>query len=213
MSLSSFLKKFLFTGLFFLAIMVLPNPLSDKLTTTVHASNEISIDDDSSRIKLNVKSKEMVRDEEYTLKVYRTLKKQRVIFRSSKSSIVSVKKTEDKEAVLCANEIGEATITAYVKEGFKTVATLKCNITVTPPAISIKIIDNRITIKKGDIASIRKELKPSTTAEVPVYYTNKPDVISISSKGVIKALEKGSAYLYAYINNGSKFDYCIIEVV
>lgn len=178
---------------------------------TVKAS-EIETDEDASKIKLNVKSKSCVIDETYTIKVYRTSKSQKISFKSSDSSIVTVKKTDDKQAEIVANEVGEATITAIVKEGSKTVTTLKCDITVTPPAISIKLIDGKLKLSVDDKVSLKKELKPSTTSEIPTFISSNPNVATVSSRGVVTAVSEGKTYVYAAIDSGA-MDRCLIEVV
>lgn len=211
MRLSSFMKKLSLTALLFLAFLLLPNPISDKMVCTAKAS-EIDNDDDTCRIKLNVKSKSCVKDETYTLKVYRTSKNQKVSFKSSDSSIVTVKKTEDKEAAITANEVGEATITVTVKEGSKTITSLKCDITVTPPAVSVKIINGKITLSENEKVKLKDELKPSTTCETPTFISLDTSVVTVSSGGVITAVGEGKTYVYAVIDNG-RYDRCLVEVV
>lgn len=210
MKLSSFLKRLSFTGLLFLAFTLTPNPLSNHITETVEAS-EVDTDEESSKIKLNVKSKSLILDETYTIKVYRTSKNQKISFKSSDSSVVTVKKTDDKEAEITACEIGEATITVTVKEGSKTITSLKCDVSVTPPAVSVKLIDGKIVLKADDKITLKKELKPSTTSETPTYITTNPNIITVSSRGVVTAVSEGKAYVYAFIANGT-YDRCLIEV-
>ncbi len=211
MRLSLLMKRLSISALLFLAFFFVPNPVSDTMIGTIKAS-EIETDEDASKIKLNVKSKSCVIDETYAIKVYRTSKSQKISFKSSDSSIVTVKKTDDKEAEIVANEIGEATITVTVKEGSKIVTSLKCAITVTPPAVSIKLIDGKIKLSAGDKVSLKKELKPSTTSEIPTYYSSNPNVVTVSSRGVITAIKKGTAYVTATIESGAA-DSCIIEVI
>lgn len=212
MKLSSFIKKLSFTAILFMAFLLLPNPVSDRFTCVAKASSEIDTDEDASKIKLNVKSKSLILDETYTLKVYRTSKNQKISFKSSDSSIVSVKKTDDKEAEITACEIGDATITVTVKEGSKTITSLKCDVTATPPAVSVKIIDGKITLAKDDKVSLKRELKPSTTSETPTFVSSNTNVATVSSRGVVTAVGEGTAYIYAIINNGT-YDRCLVEVV
>lgn len=212
MKLSSFIKRLSFTAILFMAFLLLPNPVSDRFTCVAKASSEIDTDEDTSKIKLNVKSKSLILDEAYTLKVYRTSKNQKISFKSSDSSIVSVKKTEDKEAEITACDIGDATITVTVKEGSKTITSLKCDVTVTPPAVSVKIIDGKITLVTEDKVSLKKELKPSTTSETPTFVSSNTNVATVSSRGVVTAVGEGTAYIYAIISNGT-YDRCLVEVV
>ncbi|MBR3772807.1 MAG: Ig-like domain-containing protein [Clostridium sp.] len=210
MKLSSFLKRLGFTGLLFLVFTLTPNPLSSRFVETVEAS-EVDTDEEASKIKLNVKSKSLILDEAYTIKVYRTSKNQKISFKSSDSDIVAVKKSEDKEAEITACGIGDTTITVTVKEGSKTIASLKCDVSVTPPAVSVKLIDGKISLKPDDKVSLKKELKPSTTSETPTFITTNSNVVTVSSRGVVTAVSEGKAYIYAFIANGT-YDRCLIEV-
>lgn len=210
MKLSSFLKRLSFTGLLFLVFTLTPNPLSSRFVETVEAS-EVDTDEEASKIKLNVKSKSLILDETYTIKVYRTSKNQKISFKSSDSDVVCVKKTDDKEAEITACAIGDATITVTIKEGSKTITSLKCDVSITPPAVSIKLIDGKITLKTDDKVSLKKELKPSTTSETPTYISSNPNVVTVSSRGVITAVDEGKAYIYAFISNGT-YDRCLVEV-
>ena len=212
MRLSSFMKKLGFSTFLFLTFLLLPNPLSDRFICTAHASSEISTDDDTSKIKLNVKSKSMIIDDDYTLKVYRTSDNQKITFKSSDTSVATIKKTDDKEAKITACEVGETTITVTVKEGSKTIASLKCEVSVTPPAVSVKLIDGKIFLVTGDKATLKKELKPSTTSETPTYFSSNPNVVTVSSRGVVTAIKEGEAYVYAFIQNGT-YDYCLVKVI
>ncbi len=211
MKLSSYMKRLGFSVFLFMTLFLLPNPLSDKFVCTAQASSEISADDDTSKIKLNVKSKSMIVDDDYTLKVYRTSDNQKITFKSSDTSVATIKKTDDKEAKITACEVGETTITVTVKEGSKTIASLKCEVSVTPPAVSVKLIDGKITLTTGDKATLKKELKPSTTSETPTYFSSNPNVVTVSSRGVVTAVGPGKACVYAFIENGT-YDYCVIEV-
>lgn len=205
------MKRLGFSVFLLMTLFLLPNPISDRLTCTVQASSEIGVDDDTSKIKLNVKSKSMIVDDEYTLKVYRTSDNQKISFKSSNTSVATIKKTDDKEAKITACEVGETTITVTVKEGSKTVASLKCEVSVTPPAVSVKLIDGKLTLTTGDKATLKKELKPSTTSETPTYFSSNPNVVTVSSRGVVTAIGPGTACVYAFIENGT-YDYCVIEV-
>lgn len=211
MKLSSFGKRISLCVFLFLALFLLPNPVSDRFVFTAKASSDVNTEDETSKIKLNVKSKDLILDDEYTLKVYRTTEKQKITFKSSEPSVATVKKTDDKAAKISACEVGKTTITVTVKEGSKTITSLKCEVTVTPPAVSIKLIDGKTSIRVGDKVTLKKELKPSTTSETPTYISSNTNVVTVSSRGVVTAVGEGKAYLYAIINNGT-YDYCIIEV-
>lgn len=208
-------KRFFIFSFLLLFFSFIPLPvISDFVHTTSVKAAEVQ-DDDDTKVKLNVNSKSLVLDETYDIKVYRSTDNQKISFKSSDSSVVSVKKTDDKEAKITANDIGDAVITVSVKEGFKTVATLKCDISVTPPAVNIKLIvggkNNKVEITVGDKTYIRYELKPATTSETPRFISSDSDVVTVSSKGVITGISSGHATIYACIDNG-KYDLCTVYV-
>lgn len=211
MKLSSFGKRISLCVFLFFVLFLLPNPVSERFVFTVKASSDTNTEEDTSKIKLNVKSKDLILDDDYTLKVYRSTEKQKITFKSSDTSVAKVKKTDDKEAKISACEVGEATITVTVKEGNKTIASLKCEVTVTPPAVSIKLMDGKASIHVGDKITLKKELKPSTTSETPTYFSGNTNIVTVSSRGVVTAVSEGETYVYAIINNGT-YDYCIIKV-
>jgi len=211
MKLSSVLRCIVI-GCFFLLIPLLDIPNLSLDDSVVKASDYVKADDDeNSKIKLNVNSKSIVNDDTFDLKVYRTQKNQKITFKSNDTSICTVKKTDDKEATITACSVGTATITVTVKEGFKTIESLKCEITVTPPAVSIKITDGKATMVVSDKLTLRKELKPSTTSEVPIYVSSNPKIVTVNSKGIITALAPGKVKITATISNGES-DSCIITV-
>lgn len=210
-----FNKRILFFSFLLLLFSFAPvSGISNFLHTTAVKAAEIS-DDDDTKVKLNVNSKSMVLDETYTIKVYRSTDNQKISFKSSDSSIVSVKKTDDKEGRITAKDVGDAVITVSVKEGFRTVATLKCSISVTPPAVSIKLIvggkNGKVEVSLGDRKYIKYELKPATTSETPRFISSDSDVATVSSKGVITGISPGHATIYACIDNG-KYDLCSVYV-
>lgn len=213
MKLASVIRRIALTC-FFLAIPLLNLPFGNHFlpAVTVKAAEVTKNDDeDNLKIKLNVNSKSIVNDDTYDLKVYRTQKNQKITFKSSDTDVCTVKKTDDKEATITACSVGKATITVTIREGFKVVESLKCEITVTPPALSIKITDGNANIKVGDKFNIKKELKPSTTAEVPVFTSSNPKVATVSSKGIVTAVAPGKVKITATISNGET-DSCSITV-
>lgn len=169
-------------------------------------------DKDNSAIKLNLKKKSLVKEDSYTLRIYNTNKDQRIKVSSSSRNVVTINKESQTEYVVIGESVGECTITVTVKEGFNTTAaTLKCKITVTPPAVAIKFTDNTYYVKVDDKLSLDTELKPSTTAEKPIYESRNKDVATISSSGVVTGQSVGVTYIYASIANG-KSDRCKIVV-
>lgn len=172
-----------------------------------------SVNDETSKITLNLKSKDLVKKESFSLNVYRTSKGQSVSFKSSNKNIVSVEKTAAKSALITGNKAGTATITVKVKKSFKTITTLTCKITVTPPAISVKLPFPVINLEPAEKYLIGDDviIKPNITAEIPTYKSSDPDVASISANGILTAHSEGETTIKVQIENG-KSDTCKVIV-
>lgn len=159
-------------------------------------------------IKLNVKTKALVKDTKYTLKVYNLSGNQKASFKSSDSSIASV----DEEGVVCGIANGTAVITVTVKDGLKTVASLTCEVTVGPPAISVKWTKSEIVLAVGKRMTLKTILLPYNTAEAVKFYSSDTEIATVTSTGKITAKSEGDTYVFAMIDNG-KFDFCKVTVV
>lgn len=168
---------------------------------------------DKSKISLNLKSKELVKSDSFFLNVYRTSDDQTVTFKSSNKNVASIEKTAAKSALIKGNKVGTATITVKVKKSLKTVTTLTCKITVTPPAISIKLPFPVINLTPKDKYLLSDDIiiKPNTTSEIPTYKSSDPSVASISTSGIITAHSKGETTIKVKIANG-KSDTCKVVV-
>ena len=169
--------------------------------------------DDNNKITLNLKSRDLVKKESFSLNVYRTSKEHTVTFKSSNKEVVSVEKTAAKSALITGNKVGTATITVKVKKSFKTITTLTCKITVTPPAMSVKLPCAVIYLEPNDKYLLGDDvvIKPNITSEIPTYKSSAPDVASISTSGIITAHSEGETTIKVKIDNG-KSDTCKIIV-
>lgn len=179
-------------------------PLTSNNTVRVETD-----ENDLSRIKLNVSSKTLVKDDSYTLSVYCTTESQKVSFSSGDTDIVSVEELEDeKKCVITGLKVGTTTITVSVKDGTgflaKTVKTLTCDVTVGPPALSIKFLQDSVTVKVGERVNLysKLEIKPGNTAELPVYSVRDALIGSMSSSGYFSAKSTGKTVVTAEIKNG-----------
>lgn len=170
-----------------------------------HAS---SVGEEQNELKLNVQSKSLVKDNSYSLKIYNIQNSYKTTFKSSSNSIASV----DENGVITAVDFGTAIITVTVKDGFKTISTLQCDVLVGPPAISVKLTKSEITLSVKRKTSLTAILKPNNTVEEAKYSSNDPDIATVSIGGRITARSVGVTYIFASINNG-KYDMCKVTVV
>ena len=128
---NNLLKKcFITLGLFLFFTIFVPIPVAGNIIVAKASNTQ----QEQSDIKLNVKRVSIVKDNTYALKVYNTTDNHKVTFKSSSDSIAKV----SDDGTITGTDFGNATITVTVKEGFKTIATLDCEVTVGPPALSIK---------------------------------------------------------------------------
>ena len=159
-------------------------------------------------LKLNVKTKTLVTEKTYSLKVYNLADNQTVTFKSDHPEFASV----DENGLVSANAVGVAIITATVKTATKTVAQLECEITVGPPAISVKLTRPTIILMNGRKALLKTILQPLNTVENVKFSSLDNLIASVSSAGRITARSIGTTYLVAAIDNG-KYDTCQVIIV
>lgn len=197
-------KKCLLAFGIFLFLSVLLPPVFGN-TAVASATTD---DEEQTSMKLNVKSKSLVKDSTFSLKLYNVTESQKVSYKSGDTSITTV----DDSGLISAVDFGTASITATVKEGTKTVATLDCSITVGPPALSIKLTKSELTLTVGDKTSLTAILKPNNTVEEAKFWSNDSGIASVSIGGRITAKTAGVTYIFASIGNG-KYDYCKVTIV
>lgn len=159
-------------------------------------------------IKLNVKSKSLVKGKTYTLKVYNLNDNQKVSFKSNVSNIVSV----DEDGLITGLDYGTAAITVFVKEGNKTILTLTCDILVGPPAISVKWTKTELLLTVGKRTTLKTILQPYNTVEEAKFFSADTSVATVSTSGRITAKSIGSTVIYTILDNG-KYDCCTVTVV
>ena len=159
-------------------------------------------------LKLNVKTKTLVTEKTYQLKVYNLADNQTVTFKSDHPEFASV----DENGLVSANAVGTALITATVKSATKTVTQLECEITVGPPAISVKLTQPTIILMDGRKALLKTILQPLNTVEKAKFSSLDNLIASVSSAGRITARSIGTTYIVAAIDNG-KYDTCQVIVV
>lgn len=177
------------------------------LTLGVFAS-PVSAKAAAPELKLNVKTKTLVTEKTYSLKVYNLADNQTVTFKSDHPEFASV----DETGLVSAVAVGTAIITATVKTDTKTVAQLECEITVGPPAISVKLTRPTIILMNGRKALLKTILQPLNTVENVKFSSLDNLIASVSSAGRVTARSIGTTYLVAAISNG-KYDACQVIVV
>ena len=109
---------------------------------------------------------------------------------SSKSSVVFV---NSKSGKLKAKKPGTAYITVQLNSGVKA----KCKVKVQKSAVKTKSITvgkSKVILRKGKTYTIPVKRKPITANDGKMTFkSSKPKIVSVSSKGKIKAVRKGKA--------------------
>jgi uncharacterized protein YjdB len=182
---------FILLGLLLLFTILLP------LTPLVRGKEVFakSIEEEKNDYKLNMKSKTLVKGKTFPLSVYNLNKNSKVSFKSGDSEIASV----DNEGVVTANKVGDTTITVVVKDSSST-TTLSCDITVGPPAFSVKLTRSRIILEKDKSDLLRVILKPTNTPEDAAFQSNDKTIVYVSPGGRVDANDYGYTNLFARID-------------
>lgn len=167
--------------------------------TTAYAAEKSA--DETTAISLNATSANVVIDDTYTLRVYNTQAEQTIICKSSDSKIVSVKASKESSSafILKGQKCGTAEITIRIKEGLTTVNTLKCEVRVGLPAISVSFTRAKVKLAVGGRTSLKTILKPSDTVEEPTYVSSDTDIAYVSKKGTVIAKAAGECTITAFI--------------
>ena len=191
-------------GVLFVTFAPLPASADSNNVVVVKAADEAK-----DRIRLNVNSKQLVKGNSYTLRVYNTEEGQDVSFTSSDSDILTLEVDNgERRCVVTGDKVGTATVTVTVKEGSgflaKTVKTMTCEVTVGPPAVSIKFIQKVLVLNVKDRVNLagRLEIKPGNSTEVPTYTVKNSEIGTISAAGYFRGKSAGRTTVTAEIKNG-----------
>lgn len=130
-----------------------------------------------------------------------------ITFRSKDSSIASVGDVEDNKCTITGASVGKTTINVKIKTKGKfffmgSSTTLKCKVTVSPKAVSVKFKKNQYKLLEGEKKKVAVILRPSITGEMPVFSSSNPDIATVNTKGKVFAKSKGITIISATIQNG-----------
>ena len=169
--------------------------------------------------RLNLKKLNLTKSTTFTLRVYNLGDDETATFKSSDTDVVKIANVSDnkRSAVIIGKAVGKATIKVTIKnkKDKEKVDTLKCKINVTPVPVSIKFSDNSVTMTEGNqgyIGSIVELIiKPYSATEQPVFESSNEDVAVINTRGLITALDPGTATITAtLVSTGKKASFRVI---
>lgn len=189
----NFICKCLFTlGLFLFLTLLLP---FSSYNTAVAQAASTSPEKEKNEYRLIFKSITLVKGKSFALKVFNLSDNAKTSFKSDDQEIASV----DEKGVISANKVGNTVITVSVKDG-SGVTNLTCDVTVGPPAISVKWTQSRIIMGVDDVDILKVILKPSNTAEDAKFQSNDNSIVDITTGARITAVSKGMTYVFAIID-------------
>ena len=122
--------------------------------------------------------------------------------------------TVDENGVVTAVEEGTANITVTVTQGEDSYSTTAA-VTVLPvPVSSVKLSKTATTVIVGKTTTLKATVAPSNAAVKTVKWTStNSKVAAVSSKGVVKGVKVGTAYVRATATDGSKkYGQCKVTV-
>lgn len=125
-------------------------------------------------------------------------------FTSSNEDVATVNSDGEINAV----DVGEATITASIKE---TDLTAECVVTVVPDIESIELSDTSLKLKKDGTAQLTATANPDgASIDGIAYASDAPDVATVDEEGNVTAIADGKATITASVGDVSAE--CVVTV-
>lgn len=185
--------------LFFLSLLcilsiTLPKP-------AIHAAPYTSA---PKEIRLNVKTKKIVKGKSFLLYAKHCTDAEKIIFQSTNNAIAQIRENNDTSCYVDALAVGNTKVYATVYRNNQKMMRLKCTIRVTPAAVSIRFRTSSLTLVLEDTDDLMDwlNLKPKYTAEIPFFAVEDPSIVKVSSSGKITALKEGKTTVTATILSG-----------
>ncbi|CRZ33431.1 Ig-like protein group 2 [Herbinix hemicellulosilytica] len=205
-------KKFLCKYMVFLCLIFCFLFLPCILPVSENIAKASETEKEKNDYRLNLRSVTLVNGKSFNLKVYNIENDAKVTYKSANPEIASV----NDDGTVTAHKVGVTTITATVKRGTNSTS-LTCDITVGPPAFSIKMTRSMIILGLEQNDLLEVIMKPSNTAELAKFSSYDPSIVSVSSGGRITAKKIGMTYIFAEIDATTsegyrKFDTCKVIV-
>lgn len=170
---------------------------SYKATRTVKVVKKVDV----KSVKLNYSSKTLDKGKTLTLKPTispKNASNQKVTWKSSDTKIATV----NSNGVVTAKKGGTVTITCTTKDK-KKVAT--CKIKVYEGVSSISLSASSITLATGKSMTLTAKVSPSSATNTSVKWSSSnKNIATVTSKGKVKAVKAGTAYITAKSKDNSK---------
>lgn len=162
--------------------------------------------------RLNIKTLSLVKGKSYKLRLYNTSSDHTISFESEDSSVAAITNVRKNSCNIKAKSTGQTTVTAYITNNTtEEITELTCKVTVTPPAVTVKFCKKKIKLQLGMSKKAKISIKPSTSLELPRFFSDDPEIASVSSNGTVTANKVGKTSIRVSIGNG-KASICKIVV-
>lgn len=130
-----------------------------------------------------------------------------VVFRSSDSSVLTVKKLSDSSCRVTGMGYGNARVIAHVTKSngfflFDETETIDTKFKISPKAASIRFRSKQKKITVQSTAKLAMTIRPSISKETPVFKTQNSKIATVSRKGIVTGRKAGKTYIIATIQNG-----------
>lgn len=187
------MKKPLFLVSLFLSLLIVSFLITDLESKAA-----------SPKVRLNVKTVELTKNQKYSLRVYNTKKKYKVYFSTDDETVINLPKVSPKARKIQFTTIntGTTTINVTIKKNKKIIAKLSCSVTVTPQAISVKFKKKSFEMKIGTTLLLKPIIKPYNSSCVPTYTSSDEQIVVINAKGRVQALSVGEVTITATLPTG-----------
>lgn len=137
-----------------------------------------------------------------------------ISFSSEDESIVSVESTGENSCQCTGLSVGSTVITVKVRKKVliftSSTTTLRCKVTVTPSAVSIRFKKRTYRVSVGKKKKAKVVLRPSITSEKPTFSSSNTRIATVNSKGRVSARAAGTATITATLKNGMQAECKII---
>lgn len=162
---------------------------------------------DSEDYFLSMTKASLLTEESMTLFV-EGISEEEVSFKSEDSSIVSIQSTNGNSCEFTGKAVGNTVITVKIrKKGIlffmNSTTTLRCKVSVTPSAVSIRFKKKTYRLMVGEKKKINVILRPSITSEKPLFSSSNRKVATVNTNGRIRAKSIGNATITATLKNGT----------
>lgn len=166
----------------------------------------------SQNIRLSKKNQKVAKGQTCKIKVKHLSKDDEVVFQINNSNVASIVSETNKSCQIKGVATGKTKLYVTVYRDREKLATLKCNITVTVPAVSVRFRTSSVTLAVSETYNLLSilNIKPKYTAEIPVFTVSDSSILNIQKNGVATALSEGSVSVTATIASGKSDTITII---